>query len=94
MVPLTDLSLISFIASFRVVRAGSCKGTVGASRLLGRNALIECVLIMPVEIVKLKLGVRFAYEGLNRKGAVLGGGITFLGRGTLEEFMAVNHVCP
>ena len=42
----------------------------------------------------MKFGLRSAYVGLNGKGTVLGGGITFLGRGILDEFMAVTHVCP
>ena len=39
--PLKCFLPISWIAGFSIVAGGSCKGTVGASRLRGRNSLVD-----------------------------------------------------
>ena len=41
MVPLIVFLPIGYISDFSAVGAGSCKGTVGASRLLERKSCIE-----------------------------------------------------
>ena len=40
----------------------------------------------------MKFGLSPACEGLNRKGKCWMGVVAFLGRGTFEEFIAVNYV--
>ena len=99
MVPLIVFLPINLITNFRVVAGGSCKGTVGASRLRERNSCNGSeVFVTPVEIVKLKIWFKVCFmKGEIGRGQFWVGVLRFWGReflksSWLSSTFALNHI--